>query len=129
MPGDRDAAIGRALSVFDDGGFVERLRELVSYPTESQVASRRDELYRYCDDGFGPLLRQAGFATQVHDNPRTEFGPFLVGTRIEDPSLPTMLVYGHGDVVRAMPERWRSGLDPWRITTEGDRIYGRGTVD
>ncbi|HEX3398933.1 MAG TPA: M20/M25/M40 family metallo-hydrolase [Acetobacteraceae bacterium] len=129
MPGDRDAAIGRARSVFDDGGFVERLRELVSYPTESQVASRRDELYRYCDDGFGPLLRQAGFATQVHDNPRTEFGPFLVGTRIEDPSLPTMLVYGHGDVVRAMPERWRSDLDPWRLHIEGDRIYGRGVVD
>ena len=28
MPGERDAAIGRARSVFDDGGFVERLREL-----------------------------------------------------------------------------------------------------
>jgi acetylornithine deacetylase/succinyl-diaminopimelate desuccinylase-like protein len=129
MPGNRDAAIDRARSVFDDGRFVERLRELVAYPTESQVAARRDELYRYCTDGFGPLLRDAGFETHVHDNPRAEFGPFLIGTRIEDPALPTMLIYGHGDVVRAMPERWRQGLDPWRLSIEGDRIYGRGVVD
>jgi hypothetical protein len=36
---------------------------------------------------------------------------------------------GHGDVVRPMPERWRPGLDPWQVTVEGDRIYGRGVVD
>jgi len=129
MPGDRDSAIGRARSVFDDGGFVERLTALVAYATESQVAERRDELYRYCSDGFGPLLQQAGFETRIYDNPRAEFGPFLIGTRIEDASLPTMLIYGHGDVVRAMPERWRQGLDPWRLQIEGDRIYGRGVVD
>jgi hypothetical protein len=46
MPGNRDAAIDRARSVFDDGRFVECLRELVAYPTESQVAARRGELYR-----------------------------------------------------------------------------------
>jgi acetylornithine deacetylase/succinyl-diaminopimelate desuccinylase-like protein len=129
MPSDRDAAIGRARSVFDNGRFVERLTGLVAYPTESQVASRRAELYRYCTDGFGPLLRAEGFETTIHDNPRSEFGPFLIGTRIEDPALPTMLIYGHGDVVRAMAERWRQDLDPWRLHVEGDRIYGRGTVD
>lgn len=129
MPGDRDAAIASARSVFDSGSFVERLGALVAYPTESQVAGRRDDLYRYCAEGFGPLLQQTDFETRLYDNPRPEFGPFLVGTRIEDPSLPTILIYGHGDVVRAMPERWRPGLDPWRVTIEGDRIYGRGTVD
>jgi acetylornithine deacetylase/succinyl-diaminopimelate desuccinylase-like protein len=129
MAGDRDGAIGRARSVFDDGRFVERLAKLVAYPTESQVADRRSELYRYCADGFGPLLCAAGFETEVYDNPRAEFGPFLIGTRLENPALPTMLIYGHGDVVRAMPERWRQGLDPWCVTIEGDRIYGRGVVD
>jgi acetylornithine deacetylase/succinyl-diaminopimelate desuccinylase-like protein len=129
MSGDRDAAIERAHNVFDNGSFVERLTTLVAFPTESQVAGRRDELYRYCANGFGPLLRSSGFDTRIYDNPRTEFGPFLIGTRIEDPSLPTMLIYGHGDVVRAMPERWRQGLDPWRLCVEGDRIYGRGVVD
>jgi acetylornithine deacetylase/succinyl-diaminopimelate desuccinylase-like protein len=129
MPNDRDSAIERARSAFYDGSFVERLTELVACPTECQVASRRGELYRYCTHGFGPLLRSAGFEIRMFDNPRREFGPFLIGTRIENPSLPAMLIYGHGDVVRAMPERWRQGLDPWRLTIEGDRIYGRGTVD
>lgn len=129
MTNGREAAIARARGSFDDGRFVERLAALVAYRTESQVAERRDELYRYCADGFGPLLRRAGFDTLIYDNPRAEFGPFLLGTRIEDPSLPTMLIYGHGDVVRAMPERWRAGLDPWRLSIEGDRIYGRGVVD
>ena len=26
-------------------------------------------------------------------------------------------------------KRWRQGLDPWRLSIEGDRIYGRGVVD
>jgi len=129
VAGDRTSAIERARGVFDDGHFVTQLAELVAYPTESQVVSRRDDLYRYCSDGFGPLLRQAGFETHIYDNPRTEFGPFLIGTRVEDTSLPTLLIYGHGDVVRAMPERWRQGLDPWQLSIEGDRIYGRGVVD
>src|SRR5262249_7957760 len=129
MPSDREAAIARARNVFDSGSFVERLGALVAYPTESQVATRRDDLYRYCTDGFGPLLQHPGFDIQLYDNPRAEFGPFLVGARIEAPSLPAILVYGHGDVVRAMPERWRQGLDPWRLAIEGNRIYGRGVVD
>ena len=58
MADGRDATIERARSVFDRGRFVERLAALVTYRTESQVAERRDELYRYCADGFGPLLRQ-----------------------------------------------------------------------
>ena len=63
MAGDRVGAIVRARKVFDEGSFVARLAELVACPTESQVASRRDELYRYSTDVFGPLLREAGFET------------------------------------------------------------------
>lgn len=29
----------------------------------------------------------------------------------------------------AEEHRWRPGLDPWRVTVEGDRWYGRGTAD
>ena len=32
-------------------------------------------------------------------------------------------------MVRGIPEQWRSGLDPWTITVEGERWYGRGTAD
>jgi acetylornithine deacetylase/succinyl-diaminopimelate desuccinylase-like protein len=43
--------------------------------------------------------------------------------------MPTVLTYGHADVVPAEPLRWRAGLDPWTVTVEGDRWYGRGTAD
>jgi len=40
-----------------------------------------------------------------------------------------LLTYGHADVVLAEPHRWRPGLDPWQLTPEDDRWYGRGTAD
>ena len=40
-----------------------------------------------------------------------------------------MLSYGHGDVVRGLEGQWRQGLDPWTLTVEGERWYGRGTAD
>ena len=129
MTGTRDGAIVRARMGFDDGSFIERLRALVAIPTESHPPRRKHELERYCRDVCGPMIEGLGFATQVFGNPDPIHGPVLIGTRIEDAALPTVLIYGHGDVVRAMPERWRPDLDPWAVTIEGDRIYGRGVVD
>ena len=40
-----------------------------------------------------------------------------------------MLTYGHGDVVDGMVGEWRDNLDPWQLTTKGNRVYGRGTAD
>ncbi|MEK7361570.1 MAG: M20/M25/M40 family metallo-hydrolase, partial [Pseudomonadota bacterium] len=56
-------------------------------------------------------------------------GPFLFAERIEDSGLPTVLSYGHGDVIRGQAEQWRAGLDPWVLTRDGDRLYGRGSAD
>ncbi len=53
----------------------------------------------------------------------------FLATRIEDPALPTVLVYGHGDVVRGLAGQWTGGLDPWDVTVQGDKWFGRGTVD
>ena len=33
------------------------------------------------------------------------------------------------DVVRGLEGQWRDGLDPWTLTVEGDRWYGRGAAD
>ena len=57
------------------------------------------------------------------------FGPILTAERMEDPARPTVLTYGHGDTVRGLHDQWRAGLDPWTLTEEGDRWYGRGTAD
>ena len=73
----------------------------------------------------------SGWASSVaiHANPQPGFGPILTAERLEDPQRPTILTYGHGDTVRGLEDQWRAGLDPWRLTEEGDRWYGRGSAD
>ena len=45
------------------------------------------------------------------------------------PSLPTVLGYGHGDVIRGLEDQWTKGKGPWITARDGDRLYGRGTAD
>src|SRR3546814_12265107 len=66
---------------------------------------------------------------RVYDNPVAGGGPVLLAERVENPVLPTVLGYGHGDVVLGDDANWRSGLSPWRVQRDGDRLYGRGTAD
>ena len=86
-------------------------------------------MQRYLDAAIRPWLERMGFTVAIHPNPRDGFGPILTAERLEDPSRPTILTYGHGDTVRGLEDQWRAGLDPWRLTEEGDRWYGRGTAD
>ena len=50
----RDAAIDRAMRLFDDGTFLEILGRRVAIPTESQNPERLPDLKRYLDDEIGP---------------------------------------------------------------------------
>ncbi|RVT97766.1 M20/M25/M40 family metallo-hydrolase [Rhodovarius crocodyli] len=129
MGATRDGAIARAHAGYDDGRFLERLSALVAVPTESHPPGRKPDLEHYARDVLGPMMAGMGFDVRLLDNPEPIHGPAMLATRIEDPALPTVLIYGHGDVVRGMPELWRAGLDPWKVTVEGDRLYGRGVVD
>ncbi len=76
-----------------------------------------------------PAAARLGASARVLDNPDPGAGPLLIAHRHEADQLPTVLTYGHADVVLAEEHRWRTGLDPWRVTVEGDRWYGRGTAD
>ncbi len=124
----RDAAIAGAQVYFDDGGFLADLRRRVAIPSESQKPERRPILETYLAEAAIPQLRDLGFSARVVEGPE-DCGPFLIGERHEGDGLPTVLTYGHGDVVRGYEGRWRDGLDPWQVTVVGDRWYGRGTAD
>ena len=124
----RLAAIANAEAYFDGKGFERDLARRVAIPTESQNPQRVSALREYLDDELSPVLRGMGFESQSYPNP-TSGGPFLIATRIEDASLPTVLSYGHGDVIRGLEAQWRTGLSPWQLTVEGEKMYGRGTAD
>lgn len=125
----RDAAIGTISAYFDEGRFQTELAELVAYPTESQTPEAAPELGRYLEAAIKPRLEAMGFDCEIFDNPVPGAGPLLVGERHEGDDLPTVLTYGHGDVIRAQEGMWRAGLEPFRLVEEGDRLYGRGTAD
>src|SRR5579862_5572226 len=124
---NRTNAVARGYAYFDDGGFVADLTRRVAIPSTSQEPERAAELGRYLDDEIVPALSRLGFTCRILDNPSGP--PVLAAERIENPDFVTTLVYGHGDTIRGLDELWRTGLAPWRVTVEGERIYGRGTAD
>jgi acetylornithine deacetylase/succinyl-diaminopimelate desuccinylase-like protein len=125
----RAQAISAAERYFDDGRFFSDLARRVALPTESQNPERAAALVEYLETEMAESLERMGFSCMILSNPTGRYGPFLVAERIEDEALPTVLTYGHGDVIRGQDGEWRSGLEPWKLHREGDRIYGRGTAD
>ena len=124
----RAAAVARAEAYFASGTFREDLARRIAIPTESQNPERAAELADYVEREMTPALEALGFACRVLEGPRAR-GPFLYAERIEAAGLPTVLGYGHGDVIRGLDADWDEGLSPWRLTEVGDRWYGRGVVD
>ncbi|AJP59830.1 hypothetical protein UC34_16600 [Pandoraea vervacti] len=125
----RSAAISQATAQYDSGAFLDTLNRRVAYKTESQEPDSGDVLHAYLSDEMTPALAALGFTSRIVPNPVAGGGPFLIAERREGDDLPTVLTYGHGDVVRGYDAQWRDGLKPWEIVVEGDRWYGRGTAD
>ena len=109
----RKVAIDTALAFFDDGRYVEELSRRVAIRTESQKPEQRPELYRYLEDEIAPAFEAMGHDCRVYENPVDVKGPVLLATRIEDEALPTVLGYGHGDVIRGLEDQWNEVLSPW----------------
>ena len=127
--GSRDGAVRRAVAFFDNGGFRNRLSQLVAVRSTSQDPVHQTDVCDYLERMMRPWLERLSFVVTVRPNPQDGFGPILVATRLEDPSAPTVLTYGHGDTVRGLADQWRAGLDPWSLTDAPDRWYGRGSAD
>jgi acetylornithine deacetylase/succinyl-diaminopimelate desuccinylase-like protein len=121
-------AIARARQYLHSGAFLAELDRRVAFQTESQNPERRDALRAYLEQDLQPAFSQLDFATRLIESPSGK-GPYLLAEYRESSSAPTILMYGHGDVVDGMVGEWRDNLDPWRTTTSGNRVYGRGTAD
>ena len=118
-----------AVEALASGYLFGELARRVAFRTESQRADARPELYRYLREEIGPTLERLGFTTAIHDNPLTDGPPFLTAERIEDPRLPTVLLYGHGDAVNGDAGTWTGDHEPFVLKDEGERWYGRGSAD
>ncbi|MDG1471116.1 MAG: M20 family metallopeptidase [Ascidiaceihabitans sp.] len=123
------AATAAAAQYFDSGQFQTELAAMVAHPTTSQVAEAGERLSIYLSEQIEPRLVAMGCDVLLHDNPDPAGGPFLTATRLEDTAKPTVLIYGHGDVTHGQAGEWVNEMDPFVLTQDGDRFYGRGTAD
>ena len=124
----RADAIEKVRQHLHSGEFLKELDKRVAYQTESQNPGRDGALRAYLEENLQPAFSELDFTTRLIELP-TGKGPYLLAEYREDASRPTVLTYGHGDVVDGMVGEWRDNLNPWQTTTKGERVYGRGTAD
>jgi acetylornithine deacetylase/succinyl-diaminopimelate desuccinylase-like protein len=125
----RQEALKRAQAFFDSGDFVRDLARRVAIRTESQDPASAPALQAYLADELVPSLAALGFTSVIHANPVPPYGPLLIARRHESDALPTVLMYGHGDVIRGQDKSWTRGQGPWVVAADGEKLYGRGTAD
>ncbi|MDR1273975.1 MAG: dipeptidase [Odoribacteraceae bacterium] len=105
--------------------FLEELFELIRMPSISSQAEHKADMYR-CAGLWKKLLLEAGAdRAEVFE---TDGNPVTYGEKIIDASLPTVLVYGHMDVMPVDPlEEWLT--DPFEPVIRDGKIWARGADD
>lgn len=126
---NRSQCLELAQTYFHSGAFAADLRRRVACETVSDTGSVPAALHDYLHTEISPMLASLGFECQIVANAVAGAPPMLMASRIEAAHLPSVLTYGHGDVVSARASQWRSGLDPWQLNCEGNKWYGRGCAD
>jgi len=105
--------------------FLDELFELLRFPSVSADPKYKADVSKTADF-VAQKLRDAG-AEHV-EVCATAGHPIVYGDKIVDPSLPTVLVYGHYDVQPADPiELWDT--PPFEPTIRDGKIYARGAAD
>ena len=105
--------------------FVEEWFSLLRIPSVSSQTEHKADMGR-CAERWRELLLSSG-ADRAEVMP-TGGNPVVYAERIVSPDLPTVLVYGHYDVMPAEPlELWQS--EPFEPTIRDGRVYARGADD
>lgn len=105
--------------------FLEDLFSLIRIPSISTSPEYRNEM-DICAKRWAELLIEAG-VDRVEIMP-TSANPVVFASKIIDPEAPTVLIYGHYDVMPVEPlELWKS--DPFEPVIRDGRIWARGADD
>ena len=105
--------------------FVQELFGLIRIPSISSVAEHKEDMVKAAEY-WKKTLREAG-ADKIEIFP-TEGNPIVYGEKIIDPSLPTVLIYGHYDVMPVDPiDQWISS--PFKPEVRDGKIFARGADD
>ncbi len=105
--------------------FLDELLELLRIPSVSADSKYKADVARCAEAVKASLLAAGADTAEICPTPGH---PIVYGEKMTDPSLPTVLVYGHYDVQPADPlELWHSG--PFEPVIKDEKIYARGACD
>jgi acetylornithine deacetylase/succinyl-diaminopimelate desuccinylase-like protein len=105
--------------------FLEELFGLIRIPSISSIAAHKPDMYKAAEYWKKTLLEAGADKAEVFE---TAGNPVTYGEKIIDPSLPTVLVYGHMDVMPVDPiDLWDT--PPFEPQVRDGKIYARGADD
>jgi acetylornithine deacetylase/succinyl-diaminopimelate desuccinylase-like protein len=105
--------------------FMDELFELIRIPSISAQCDHKPDMQR-CAEWLAASLKKAG-ADRAEVMP-TAGNPVVYAEKTIDPGKPTVLVYGHYDVMPVDPvELWHT--DPFEPVIKDGRIWARGAND
>lgn len=105
--------------------FLEELFELIRIPSISAESEHKPDMVR-CAEKWKEFLLKAG-CDKAEVMPSAG-NPVVYGEKTIDPAKPTVLVYGHYDVMPVAPlELWRTS--PFEPVIKDGKIWARGADD
>ncbi|CAG5010054.1 Succinyl-diaminopimelate desuccinylase [Dyadobacter sp. CECT 9275] len=105
--------------------FLNELLELLRIPSVSADSKFKGDMIAAAEYVKKSILQAGADKAEIYE---TAGHPVVYGEKIIDPSLPTVLIYGHYDVQPADPyDLWDS--PPFEPVIKNERIYARGACD
>ncbi|HUW04835.1 MAG TPA: dipeptidase [Williamwhitmania sp.] len=105
--------------------FLEELFSLLRIPSISSLSEHKPDMVKAANYWRNAILEAGADKAEVM---ASEGNPVVYGEKIIDPKLPTVLVYGHYDVMPVDPiEQWYS--KPFEPEIRDGKIWARGADD
>lgn len=105
--------------------FLSELFDYLRIPSISALSENKPDMIRAAEYLQSSLLAAGADKAEVM---ATEGNPVVYAEKIINPSLPTVLVYGHYDVMPVEPlELWKS--EPFQPEIRDEKIWARGADD
>jgi acetylornithine deacetylase/succinyl-diaminopimelate desuccinylase-like protein len=105
--------------------FLEELFGLIRIPSISSESEHKGDMLKAAEYWKESILKAGADKAEVMP---TEGNPVVYGEKIIDANLPTVLVYGHYDVMPVDPvDLWES--EPFEPVIRDGKIYARGSDD